>query len=133
MRRVLLAGCVMTMFAGCTWVHMAPGASAVRVMNAGTPPAGCAHRGEIAVSVKDSIAFYDRNDLRVREELETLARNEAPGIQADSIQPLGPPSDGEQRFAAYHCGASPAVPGPASSNAGPASPQSGVQTYPIQG
>lgn len=126
MRRFLLAGCVMTMFAGCTWVHMAPGASAVRVIGAGAPPTGCAHRGEIAVSVKDSIAFYDRNDLRVREELETLARNEAPGIQADSIQPLGPPSNGEQRFAAYQCGATPAVPGTGST-------QSGVQTYPVGG
>lgn len=133
MRRLLLAGCVMTMFAGCTWVHMAPGASAVRVISAGAPPAGCEHRGEIAVSVKDSIAFYERNDLRVREELETLARNEAPGIQADSIQPLGPPLGGEQRFAAYQCGATPAVPGPANSVPGPAGSQSGVQTYPIEG
>lgn len=124
MRRLLLAGCVTTMLAGCTWVHMAPGASAVRVIGAGGAPAGCERRGEIAVSVKDSIAFYERNDLRVREELETLARNEAPGLQADAIQPLGPPAGGEQRFAAYQCGGAPAVPGPAST-------RSGAQTYPI--
>ena len=86
---------------GCTWVHMAPGASAVKVVNG--PPAGCSKRGEIAVSVKDSIAFYERNDLRVREELETLARNEAPGLGADTIQPLGAPVDGEQRFTAWNC------------------------------
>nr|WP_255784008.1 DUF4156 domain-containing protein [Lysobacter chinensis] len=90
--------------AGCTWVHMAPGASAVRVVPAGAPPAGCQKLGEISVSVKDSIAFYDRNPLRVREELETLARNEGPGLGADTIQPLGEPHDGEQRFAGYRCG-----------------------------
>ena len=65
---------------------MAPGASAVKVVDG--PPAGCSKRGEIEVSVKDSIAFYERNELRVREELETLARNEAPGLGADTIQPL---------------------------------------------
>ncbi len=85
----------------CTFVHMAPGAKAVRVVEG--PPAGCERRGEITVSVKDSVAFYERNQLRVREELETLARNEAPGLGADTVQPLGPPGEGEQRFAAWKC------------------------------
>lgn len=85
----------------CTWVHMAPGASAVQVV-AGAP-AGCEQRGEVEVSVKDSIAFYDRNPLRVREELETLARNEAPGLGADTVQPLDDPADGTQRYAAWRC------------------------------
>ena len=88
---------------GCTWVHLAPGASAVDVLPLGSQPPGCEKRGEVAVSVKDSIAFYERNDLRVRDELETLARNEAPGLGADTIVPLAPPAEGEQRFAAYRC------------------------------
>lgn len=88
---------------GCTWVHMAPGASAVRVV--GSAPTGCEKRGEVSVSVADKVALvYERNDLRVREELETLARNEAPGIGADTINPLGPPANGDQVFAAWHCG-----------------------------
>jgi hypothetical protein len=86
---------------GCTWVHMAPGASQVKVVDG--PPAGCTRRGEIVVSVKDSIAFYERNALRVRDELETLARNEAPGLGADTVQALGEPADGSQRFAAWKC------------------------------
>lgn len=87
--------------AGCTWVHMAPGASAVRVVSAA--PGGCEKRGEVEVSVKHSIAFVERNQLRVREELETLARNEAPGLNANTIHPLGEPAGGSQRFAAWHC------------------------------
>ncbi|KIQ98028.1 hypothetical protein TI01_0379 [Lysobacter sp. A03] len=114
---------------GCTWVKMAPGASAVSVIGAGGPPAGCTRQGEIAVSVKDSVAFYERNNLRVREELETLARNEAPGLQADTIQPMGPPAGGEQRFTAYRCGSVTAVPGSAESEI----PHSAVQTYPVGG
>ena len=88
---------------GCTWVHLAPGASAVDVLPLGSQPPGCEKRGDVAVSVKDSIAFYERNDLRVRDELETLARNEAPGLGADTIVPLAPPAEGEQRFAACRC------------------------------
>ncbi|GAB3387191.1 DUF4156 domain-containing protein [Lysobacter fragariae] len=94
---------VLLPLAGCTWVHMAPGASAVKVVAAGAAPAGCEQRGEIAVSVKGKIGFYERNPLRVREELETLARNEGPGLGADTIQPLEEPRDSEQRFAAYRC------------------------------
>jgi len=88
---------------GCTWVHMAPGAKAVKVV--ADAPAGCEKRGEVSVSVADKVALvYERNDLRVREELETLARNEAPGIGADTISPLGPPLNGDQQFAAWRCG-----------------------------
>ena len=130
MRAVLLASTVAaaSLMAGCTWVHMAPGASAVRVISAGAAPAGCERRGEITVSVKDSLGFYERNELRVHEELETLARNEAPGLAADAVQPLAAPADGEQRFAAWRCGAratARAVPGD--------DVATGARTYPLGG
>jgi hypothetical protein len=104
MRLVLLAAASTLLLSACTWVQLAPGAKNVRVLAGGAAPAGCEKRGEVSVSVKDSVAFYERNTLRVRDELETLARNEAPGLQADTLQPLGDPSNGEQRFAAYRCG-----------------------------
>ena len=104
MRRSLLVLSLPLLASACTWVHMAPGASAVRVIPAGAAPAGCTERGEVSVSVKGKIGFYERNPLRVREELETLARNEGPGLQADTLQPLDEPKDGEQRFAAFRCG-----------------------------
>jgi hypothetical protein len=103
MRLPLIAVAAVLSLSGCTWVHMAPGASTVRVIAAGAAPADCEKRGEVSVAVKNNVAFYERNELRVRDELETLARNEAPGIQANTVQPLGDPSGGEQRFAAYRC------------------------------
>jgi hypothetical protein len=103
MRLPLIAASLVLTLSGCTWVQMAPEASGVRVIAAGAAPAGCEKRGEVSVSVKDSVAFYERNALRVRDELETLARNEAPGIQANTVQPLADPANGEQRFAAYRC------------------------------
>ena len=120
---VLAVGCAALM-GGCTWVQMAPGASSVRVIDGSSAPAGCEKRGEVEVSVKNSVAFYDRNQLRVREELETLARNEAPSLQADTVQPMGEPLNGSQRYAAWSCGA-----GGAASKA-PAAAGS-AQTYPI--
>lgn len=102
MRLVALSAAVTLLAPACTWVHMAPDATDVRVVEAA--PAGCESRGEIEVSVKESVAFYERNPRKVRDELETLARNEAPGIQADTVQALDPPDDGTQRFAAFRCG-----------------------------
>lgn len=101
--RIALTAAVLVLASGCTWVPMDPGAGSVRVIAAGAAPAECDKRGEVAVSVKDSIAFYERNALRVRDELETMARNEAQSIQANTIQPLDQPVDGGQRFAAYRC------------------------------
>jgi hypothetical protein len=103
---------------------MAPGASSVRVIDGSSAPAGCEKRGEVEVSVKNSVAFYDRNQLRVREELETLARNEAPSLQADTVQPMGEPLNGSQRFAAWRC---------AAGSAAAKAPGAGgsAQTYPI--
>lgn len=89
--------------AGCTWVPMQSGAAAVRVIASGASTAGCTKLGEIEVEVTDKVAFYERNELRVREELETMARNEAVGLGANTVQPLAGPADGRQRFSAWRC------------------------------
>jgi len=86
----------------CTWIHMAPGANMVRVLDAA--PAGCDKRGEVVVEVKHSIAFIERNALKIKDELEVLARNEAPDMGANAIHPLSAPERGKQRFAAWQCG-----------------------------
>ena len=86
----------------CTFVHMAPGAREVRVL--ASAPASCEKRGEVSVGVQDKVGFYERSAVQVRDELETLARNEAPAVGADAISPLGPPQDGEQRWAMWRCG-----------------------------
>jgi len=87
----------------CTWVPLEPEAKQVRVIPAGTAPAGCTRAGEIEVSVQHAVGFYERDKLKVRDELETLARNKAPGVPANTLQPLGEPADGSQNFAAWNC------------------------------
>jgi hypothetical protein len=103
MRRPLAAILIASAAAGCTWVPMQSGAAAVRVLAAGPAPAGCTKLGEIEVEVTDKVAFYERNPLRVREELETLARNEAVGLGATAVQPVAEPRDGSQRFIGWRC------------------------------
>lgn len=87
----------------CTWVKPTISAENVRVAYDGNV-SGCRDAGAIAVSVADKIAFFHRSGLKVRDELETLARNQAAGIPADTIKPTDEPRDGAQNFEAYVCG-----------------------------
>lgn len=64
----------------------------------------CKKLGEVAVSVADKISVYERNELKVQDELEVLARNEAARMDADTIAPQGKPNNGEQRFNVFACG-----------------------------
>ena len=100
MRSILLVA-ALAATSGCTFVHMAPGATKVKVL--ASAPTSCEKRGEVEVSVKDRLGPYERSEAQVRDELETLARNEAPGVGADNISPITPPKDGEQRWAMWRC------------------------------
>jgi len=102
--RLCLAVAFALALPACTFVKMAPGADQVRVVRADQDVSACEKRGEVAVSVKDRLGPYQRDEIRVIDELETLARNEAPGLGADTVQPIGAPVDGEQRWRALRCG-----------------------------
>lgn len=93
---------VSVLAASCTWVE--PDAAGKQVQVAyGKNLGACTSKGDISVSVKHKVGLYRRNDLKVRDELESLARNEAARIGADTIQALDEPLNGEQRFGAYDC------------------------------
>jgi len=102
MRRVT-ALIVIASLAACTWVPIDESGKAVRVLREGNIPEGCISKGEIEVDVKDRVSFYQRNALRVQEELETLARNSASRLDANAVQPLHDPIKGGQRFRALQC------------------------------
>jgi hypothetical protein len=116
----------------CTWVKMEPGASQVRVVRMSDDLSSCTKRGEVGVSVRDKVALYQRNDLKVRDELETMARNEADALDADTVQALNEPSAGEQRFAAYRCGASmPVARAPVANDSRPRA-DGEAETFPVR-
>ena len=101
--RFLLISTLLLATTACTWVPIESSGKTVRVLAPGAVPAGCLTKGEVVVTVKSKVGFYNRNPLRVQEELETLARNEAPSAGANAVQAAAPPTDGSQRFAAFQC------------------------------
>jgi hypothetical protein len=117
MRKLLAVAAASLVLSACTFVKMGPGADEVQVVAQGASMAACEKRGEIDVSVKDRLGPYERDALRVKDELETLARNEAPSVSADTIQPKAEPNDGTQRFLAYRCKGARAVMDPAKDRA----------------
>ena len=127
--RTLLAAMLVAASASCSFVQMAPGGEQVRVVGPGQLPAGCIKRGEVEVSVKDSLGPYSRDEMRVKDELEVLARNEAPGLGADTVQPKAPPADGAQRFLAFKCGPGAAA---AVSDARDETPRAEAETAPLK-
>src|SRR4249919_2222718 len=123
-RFAMIVAALVALSASCSFVEMAPGGEAVRVVAPGQLPAGCVKRGEVEVSVKDRLGPYSRDEMRVKDELEVLARNEAPGLDADTIQAKAPPADGEQRFLAFRCGTASAAAPPVVDKVPPPDPES---------
>lgn len=104
MSRMLMLGAATLALAACSWgIRLDAGGQKVRTAWNGDVT-GCTDKGRVTVSVLDHVGPVNRNDLKVRDELEVMARNEAASIGADTIKPLGDPRDGEQSFAAFHCG-----------------------------
>lgn len=92
---------------------------------------GCQELGKVTVSVLDRVGPVSRNDIKLRDELQTLARNEAAQMGADTIAPLGEPRDGSQSWSAWRCGTVlPAAAPPAPVGTAPAGEE--VETYPLR-
>jgi len=102
--RLMLPLVLVCLLPACAWVQLEPAATDVHVLPMGRAMGACKRLGEVEVSVKDRVGPYERNSLTVRDELETLARNEALSLHADSVQPLAEPADGRQRWLALRCG-----------------------------
>ncbi len=122
----LLGACT---FSACTWVKLEPEGQATRVAGEAEDLSYCEKRGGITVSVKSSVGVIERNALKVQDELETMARNEALSMAADTVRADDVPLYGEQRFTAYSCRNKTAAP-----RATPIAParQSGeAETFPV--
>ena len=64
----------------------------------------CKPLGKIGASTKSKIGLISRNEETVRTELQSLAKNQAVSMGADTILAESPPTEeGVQRFVAYRC------------------------------
>jgi len=104
LRWMPLAG--VALLSACTYgIVLDPGGQSVRVAwNGNTGIRPCRDIGKVTVSVLSRVGPVDRSDIKVRDELEIMARNQAAQMHADTIVPLGEPRDGEQSWEAYQCG-----------------------------
>ena len=89
----------------------------------------CRLVGAISVSVLGKVGPVDRNALKVSDELEVMARNQAGTIQADTIKAIDQPHGGEQSWNANACGRGGAR---TTAPSKPATNTDGVETYPIK-
>lgn len=118
----------------CSWgIRLDSGGEKVRTAWNGDV-AGCKDMGKITVSVLGHVGPVNRSNLKVSDELEVMARNEAAGMGADTVKPVGEPRDGEQNWNAYHCGAVARGDKPAMriEQRDRASTEAPVETYPVK-
>lgn len=90
------------LLAGCTWVEMTPEAERVRIVPADRV-ADCRQIGTLSTYTKAKVAGVSRNDEKVKEELDTLARNEAAEMGADTIVADSEVSNGRREYVVYRC------------------------------
>ena len=129
-----LAGVIL--LSACTYgIVLDPGGQGVRVAwNGNLGVRECRDVGKVTVSVLSRVGPVDRNDIKVRDELEIMARNQAAQMHADTIVPLGEPRDGEQSWEGYACGT--VLPPPGYHEASPQDrelPPPGYHEVPSQG
>lgn len=104
MRKVLLLLAPILLLGGCNWgIKLDSDAKTVRTAW-NDDVSACRDLGKVTVSVMDRMGPVDRNQIKVRDELEVLARNSAAQMHADTIKPLAEPSDGSQPWGVYECG-----------------------------
>ena len=120
------------LLAGCSW--------GIRLNDAGrqvrtawlSDVSGCKYLGKITVSVMDHVGPVNRNPIKVDDELEVMARNQAASMNADTVKPMDKPHGGEQSWGAYQCGSQP-LPPAAGQGKGTSQPPTGkASTFPIK-
>ncbi|RBP50676.1 DUF4156 domain-containing protein [Arenicella xantha] len=91
-----------TIVTGCTWVKKTPGAERVRVVPLDRVT-DCRNLGSVTAYTKDSVSVLNRSAEKVRQELQTLAMNDAVERQGDTIAATSKIQDGQQTFAIFRC------------------------------
>lgn len=103
-RVAMAATGILLLSVGCSWVALdSPEAERVRVASA-DEVTECRRVGATKARTQPTLGIFDRSDAKVAEELETLARNDAPGLGGDTVVAEGPITlQGVQDFGIFDC------------------------------
>ena len=66
-------------------------------------PTGCISKGMVDVSVLAEIAYVERSEEAIFEDLLQLAKNSAVSVKANTIMKSKSPKPGEATFSMYKC------------------------------
>lgn len=99
---ILFLSALLALLPACTWVKLSPTGEQVRVAGS-SEVAKCKKIGATNVSLLAKIAGFPRDEKKVKQELETLARNNAADINGDTIVATSKVKDGKQTFAVLQC------------------------------
>ena len=87
---------------GCTWIKLT--AEGEKVVVTSRVSSACKKLGTTTSIGRSELASIDRNKAKVATELETLARNHAAGMGANTIVAQGSVTkEGQQTFSVYAC------------------------------
>jgi hypothetical protein len=91
--------------AGCNWVPLSAGGEQVQLA---TPNfvEGCRSLGKTKAKTKPTLLGIKRGEATIREELTSLARNDAAAMGGTHVSPLDDVKEGEQTFGIYVCSGS---------------------------
>jgi len=87
----------------CTWVRLTKDGEAVAVKSQ-DEVADCKRVAKTRASLRSKVMGINRDDDKVKLELETLARNAAVEYDGNVVVPITEIEDGVQSFAVYKCG-----------------------------
>jgi hypothetical protein len=87
---------------GCTWVPLTDGGGNVRILQA-NETTDCQKISTVNAKTADRVGIFARTDRKMREELESLARNEAAEAGGNAVAPTGTMTNGRQSFVVYRC------------------------------
>ena len=103
MRRIRILALCLGLTSSCTWVELSPRGESVRVATL-EQVADCERRGRTTSTTAHRVGAIPRDAEKMGEELTALARNEAPGMGADTVVPESEVDEGRQVFGLYRCG-----------------------------
>ena len=99
--KILLLG-VATALTACSFVSLDPQARDVMVQNDANVLKGCKFLGNTTVSLWSKAETFQRHDT-VKDQLDTLARNEAATMGGDRITPYSAINNGKRTYSVYKC------------------------------
>ena len=100
--KIALGAFIVLLISSCTWIKLTPDGEKARVLTK-AEVVNCKMLGKTTVSLKATIAGFERNAEKVKKELETLARNHAVDLKGDTVVPESEIKNGQQSFAIYRC------------------------------